>query len=537
MRKRCGGVLITALVLGLAPGAQAATPKRISCGKLPKGAKAGRDVACFRLTVPARHEKPGGAKQQIAIGVLKAKQRSGKPALLTMGGGPGETFAATAVQVSGTAGRKTVFGVLRSDRDVYFVDQRGVGGSRPPLGCGPEEKAIPADALNADATLSAALTSAYAQCGARLRKTVDISTFTTSQMAYDVRQVARDFKLGKVDLLTASYGTKVFQLAASRDDSWIRHLVLSSPIAPGANFVQDSPTTFGAALQATFAACAAEPACAAKYPDPKGALEQAIAGLQAQPLGAPAPAPAPSPAPGPAPGPTNTTPSPAPPTGPTGPTTTPPPGGNGNPPALGAQSGGGSQAAPILTAASAMSALQGLYYSPGGPAAALEFIAKLQARDPSLLKAGSTGGGAGDINAAQFFAVECSDDLAAFDPAKALADAGAFGNSMQVFTQNQFQFGPGAKTVCGGFGVTPSGAKPAQLGRIGVPTLVQVGAFDQITSPLYGAAVAKGVKRGRLLTIAEGHAALLKNACGAKALIAFLAGKATPKLCAAAKAS
>jgi pimeloyl-ACP methyl ester carboxylesterase len=422
-----------------------------------------------------------------------------------LGGGPGEAVTRIGPLIAGPGGRRSLFGRLNRTRDLILVDQRGAGNSVPSLACTREEKALSTSAD--DAANAAAGAQAFSACAARLKATgIDLSTFTTSHIAYDVRRVVSELGVGRVDVLGVSHGTKVALLAASRDDRWLGRIVLSSAIAPGTNFVTEAAGNFTHALETTFAACKRVPACAGRYPDPAGQLEQVIADLKARPLGAPAPALA----------------------------ATPPAGAaaahrtaagsllgapRSRPPAR-TQSG-----APVMTAGVAATILYSLYYQPEGYAEVPGLIAKLAARDPKLLQ-----GGGGDetdlalgINLGQFFAVECAEELAGQTAQTLRESAAPFGAAARQLVETNVQIGVLAPQICAAFGVPATPARPADLTRIHRPTLVINGTFDQATPPAYGATVAKGIRGARLKTFPAGHSPVTQvGFCGYKVVARFL---------------
>lgn len=449
-----------------------AAPTRVKCPTF-KGVKDGRDVVCAFVSVPRRHGVAGPVRYRVAVSVVKAKRRSGRRPLIVLGGGPGEAVASAGPAIASRAGRSSLFGRLAQNRDVVLVDQRGAGASEPSLACTREERALEPTAD--DAANAAAGVQAYSACAARLKADgIDLGSFSSSQIAYDVRRVVSEFELKRVDVLAISHGTKVALLAASRDEGWLRRLVLASAVAPGANFVTEAPKNFARALNVTFAACKRSAACNRRYPDLAARLERAMASLQARPLA-----------------------------GPSG--------------------------TPALTAGLASTILFSLYYQPRGYAQVPSLITKLAARDPKLLRAGGAGGaGAQDdsgleISLGQFFSVECGEELAGQTPDGLRQGAAAYGAAPRQLVEANIQIGPGAPQICGAFGVSPSLAKPADLTRIQRPTLVVNGSYDQVTPPAYGAAVARGIRGARLVTLPAGHSPISQvGSCGYKVVARFL---------------
>jgi pimeloyl-ACP methyl ester carboxylesterase len=481
----------------VAPAASAALT-RAKCPTPPEGVKDGRDVACGFVSVPQRHGARNSKRYRVAISVVKAHGRRTRRPLVILGGGPGEAVAASGPLIAAPEARRSLFGRLNRTRDLILVDQRGAGSSQPALGCTREERALTLSAD--DAANTAARVQVYSACAARLKAAgIDLSTFTTSQIAYDLRRIVGVLELGRVDVLAVSHGTKVALLAASRDERWLRRLVLASAILPGANFVTEAAGNFTRALNATFAACQQVPQCATSHPDPAGQLEQVMADLKAQPLAAPASSTRAAPAGDAAVG-----------------------GLLGAPrarPLARAQAG-----SLVITAGLAASALFGLYYQPLGYAQVPALIAQLATRDPKLLS-GADGeeDAALGITVGQFFAVECAEELAGLTPEALRASAAPFGAVAREFVETNVQIGVGAPAVCAAFDVPATRAQPANLERIHRPTLVVNGTFDQVTPPNYGTAVARGIRGARLKTFPAAHSPITQvGFCGYKVVARFL---------------
>jgi pimeloyl-ACP methyl ester carboxylesterase len=441
----------------------------------------GRDVRCLRVTVPLRHGQSGGATIEVGVSVLAAERDTGRRPLVVLPGGPGEAIAGLAPLIASPKNRSVFTRLLRT-RDLVLVDQRGAGLSRPALTCGPEQaELVPALAsATDDATISRLTVAAYSGCGERLRRAVDLRAFTTEAVARDLQLVVGALRLSRADVFATSYGTKVALAAARQRGGWIGRLLLSSAVAPGSNFIADASRSFTRALRATFAACAEARRCAAANPDLDARLESAITGLE-------------------------TTPLPIPPSG---------------------RSPGGT-----LTAWTASSVLFSLYYVPGGFGAVPRVVDLLARRDPRLAAAGGGEGGALEgLARGQQYAILCQEELGRTDPEALLRAAAQLPAVARVQAQYDVTVGAPAPTVCAGYGVRPVTEPAARLGSIGAPALVVSGAFDQITPPAYGAAVARGLRDARHVVLASGHSPVATaGPCGAQVAESFLDGRRLPR--------
>jgi pimeloyl-ACP methyl ester carboxylesterase len=172
-----------------------------------------------------------------------------------------------------------LFGRLNNRRDIVFVDQRGTGGSAP-LQCADPEHETLAEQADPDRQVRLA-----AQCKAELLKLPyvksvdDLRYFTTSIAVQDLDAVRRALGAERIDLVGASYGTRValeyqrqFPQAVRRS---VRAGVAPPDMARPASFSLDNQ----AALDALFAACAAEAACRRDHGDLRARFESLLASL------------------------------------------------------------------------------------------------------------------------------------------------------------------------------------------------------------------------------------------------------------------
>jgi hypothetical protein len=110
--------------------------------------------------------------------------------------------------------------------------------------------------------------------------------------------------------------------------------------------------------------------------------------------------------------------------------------------------------------------LYSLYCEPQGHAQVPALIAQLAKRDQKLLQ-----GGDGDddssglnVNAGQFFSVECAEELVGLTPEGVRANASPFGAAARQLVETNVQIGVGAPQICGAPGVPATRAKPPTCG-------------------------------------------------------------------------
>lgn len=232
------------------------------------------DVRCGRVRVPAVHDEPSGDTISLPVAVL-AGERSDRPPVLVLAGGPGEPLVAPALTDQD----------LRAGYDlgaeVILMDQRGAGLSVPSLDCPAvfDVEAGPTPAAELDAVVDALLT-----CRDRLAdEGVDLTAYHHAANAADVDLVRRALSRPVLDLRGTSYGTQVAVLAAQLQPDGVRSLVLSSPVDPSQNWVTAAPATMQQALHAIAEACTSDAACADTFGSVTAAIETTVDRLAAGP--------------------------------------------------------------------------------------------------------------------------------------------------------------------------------------------------------------------------------------------------------------
>lgn len=212
------------------------------------------DARCGRLRVPENPAAPRGRMIDLHVTWLPAGER-GEPApdpVVFIAGGPGQAASDHAATVANALRE------ARKQRHVFMVDQRGTGKSGA-LAC---PKAL--DERFADSMRTEDLVE-YARLCAQAQK-VDPRFYTTTQAVADLEAVRRALGVPQLNLVGVSYGTRVAQQYAATHPAATRTLVLDG-VAPndlvvGGEFAR----MFERTLSMRSKACAADPACAKRYP-------------------------------------------------------------------------------------------------------------------------------------------------------------------------------------------------------------------------------------------------------------------------------
>ena len=238
-------------------------------------------LGCGTVSVPRDHGNPASGIFKLAIVIIRtgAKQRQPDPVLFLQGG-PGSPLTVRAAQV---AGRESA--ILAPDRDLILIDQRGAGRSEPAL-C-PDLPALQLQLLAQDLERDAfdqAWGNSYRDCRRELtQQGMDPAWFGTNVTVEDLEVVRRALGISRWNVYGRSYGTTVAMALMARYPSTLRAVVLDSVYPP-----DPLPRTQGQAvadaLNALFAACRSDAACATTYPDLAATFHETMAGLEKAPL-------------------------------------------------------------------------------------------------------------------------------------------------------------------------------------------------------------------------------------------------------------
>ncbi len=267
-RLRLGTVVLVGWLAGCSEGATEAVrsvslePCRITGNE--------RLGECGTVDRPADPEVPDGPSISLRVVVFPARDAARKHPLYFFAGGPGQAASEAFGPLLG------VFDELGRDRDLVLVDQRGTGSSAP-LDCeGPENPTL-ADQLRGEPDLERlhACLDSYVH---------DPRLFISTIAATDLDAVRVALGHDEIDLLGGSYGTRAAMVYARAYSAHVGRIVLDG-VAP---VDMAMPASFGvdaqAALDRTFADCAAQPSCAAAFPDAEAKFERWMDGLAQQPV-------------------------------------------------------------------------------------------------------------------------------------------------------------------------------------------------------------------------------------------------------------
>ena len=365
-------------------------------------------------------------------------------------GGPGQS----AIDLAGAlAGR---YARLGQRRDLVFVDLRGTGRSAPLRCADDDERAVLQPlAERADEALRRQRLQA---CRVALQALPygDLRFFTTSLAVADVDGVRQALGIARLNAIGGSYGTRAVLELLRQFPLTVRRAVLDGVAPPDMRLADAAARDNQAALDALWAACSAEPACARAHPALRA---QAQAVLQSLPQQVLLPHPL-----------------------------------TGRPEAL------------RLHRETVLGLLRAPLYAPawaaGVPAALAEAAAGRWA--PLAALASAVGGANAGLATGLHFSVVCAEDLGPnappadpVDSAAALEPGNVFGVSFAQFYQQVCADWPRGAVAPAFYSVPPAAA----------PVWLLSGGLDPVTSPRHGqrAALALGARAHHSVVANAGH--------------------------------
>lgn len=221
-------------------------------------------IDCGYLIVPERRDTEGSRTLRIAIAVARSTGESPRPdPLVFLTGGPGGS------SLSGLRSRlaSPLWRELRAERDLVFLDVRGTGYSEPEF-CPDLNAALYQLSFEALPEAERRHRSRLAMTECRdemIASGVDLGAYHSAIAAHDLADLRIALGYDEWNLYGASYGTRLALVTMRDAPQGIRSVILEAVIPP--NAPEQRLTNFDRALRLLFDACAADPECAADYPD------------------------------------------------------------------------------------------------------------------------------------------------------------------------------------------------------------------------------------------------------------------------------
>jgi len=261
------------LILRRAGVAAAATLQAVTRGRVPLQpclAAGDTQALCGTYTVYENRETRAGRTIALNLMLLPADAQPAAPdPVFAFAGGPGGS-AAEAYPLA------TYTGLLRKQRDIVLIDQRGTGHSNP-LQCGFDKNDLQV-LMNRSYDVES-----LSKCRAELEKRADLTQYTTSISADDVDEVREALGYDKIDLLGGSYGSQAALVYLRRHPAHVRSMVIEGVAPPDYRMPLPFAKTIQSAVQHLFADCAADSGCHQDFPNLQAEFETVVSRLDQAP--------------------------------------------------------------------------------------------------------------------------------------------------------------------------------------------------------------------------------------------------------------
>lgn len=256
------------VILAVLLAACSPAPAKINLSPCQSG---GRSALCGKLSVFEDRAAARGRRIDLNIAIIKSTSPNPAPdPVFYLSGGPGD--AAT-----NDNGNTSFLASIFRDRDMILIDQRGTGGSNAVMSpTAPDWSGLsPSD-------LEAAFAKWMKVTIPKLH--MDPRFYTTTVAVQDLEQVRQVLGYDQINLYGGSYGTTAAQYYLAAYPQHVRSVVLVSGSLLHVPIWEKQAAHAQQALEATFARCAADPACSRAYPEVRGEFNALLDRLAAQPV-------------------------------------------------------------------------------------------------------------------------------------------------------------------------------------------------------------------------------------------------------------
>ena len=266
-RIRLGRLLLVGLALALmcacgGEGEQTESPSLLADCESGEGP---RNALCGWIPVYEDRSTESGRQIDLRVVVYPALNRDRKPdPLFVLAGGPGQGAA----QISSAI--VTVFGDVRQERDIVFVDQRGTG----------ESNGLPCDQETDDlATLGKTdhVVETVMKCLDEYE--ADLRFYTTPVAMDDLDEVRSRLGYERINLWGVSYGTRAALVYVRRHGEHVRSVVFDGAVPMEMTLPEEFPEDAQRALDLLFEECEQRPECRDRYPGLRRKLDEVLARL------------------------------------------------------------------------------------------------------------------------------------------------------------------------------------------------------------------------------------------------------------------
>jgi pimeloyl-ACP methyl ester carboxylesterase len=257
--------------------------ERGPCPQTPEPIPGLENARCGVLIVPEDRSDEGG--RTIRLAVVRIPALSPTPApdpILFVTGGPGNSAILDARVITEPE--------LNRDRDVILMSARGTWGATPNLNC-PEvedfEEQMASLAYDARSTGDGQV-DAVRRCRERIvarEDGIDLSAYNTTEAVADYADLRIALGIEEWNVLGHSYGSYLVQVMMRERPEGIRSVLLEGIVPPAKVNVESWPwESMEEALDNILRACAAQAACAARYPEVRETFVEQVNRLEVDPI-------------------------------------------------------------------------------------------------------------------------------------------------------------------------------------------------------------------------------------------------------------
>lgn len=243
------------------------------CAATPQPVPELKTARCGVLVVPQDRSNPGRRTVRLAVAVVPSEtQPPSADPIVFLTGGPGGDAVADPPLPAGVD--------INHTRDLILLSQRGTHSSVPALTCPEVDEffarrvGLPYDAPSTGDEFVRSVT----QCHDRLAAGADLAAFNSTESARDLVDLRTTLGIATWNVYSHSYGTDLALMYMRLDREAIGSVTLDGVAPPSVTTPGWAWSSAREAFDNMTHACAAQPACQARYPD----LDQTFTDLVAQ---------------------------------------------------------------------------------------------------------------------------------------------------------------------------------------------------------------------------------------------------------------
>ena len=227
-----------------------------------------RNALCGWIPVHEDRRAASGRQIDLRVVVYPAPNRDRQPdPLFVLAGGPGQGAAQLGSLIV------SLFGDVRRERDIVFVDQRGTGRSNG-LPCDQNTDDL-GEFLSDDHAVET-----FLNCLDGYE--ADLQFYTTPLAMDDLDEVRASLGYERINLWSASYGTRAALVYLRRHPERVRSIIFDGAVPMTMTLPEGLPQDSQRALDLLFEDCERRAACRERFPDLRRKLDEVLARLDVE---------------------------------------------------------------------------------------------------------------------------------------------------------------------------------------------------------------------------------------------------------------